>query len=322
MAKSLTPVQAAAHGDMLANRVRKNLRRLRAEFARDDIDAFRVYDWDIPEVRAFVDYYAGHYVVAELQRAQTAEIDYLQYLCAGLCAGLSVPSDRVVGKQRRTRPRGGVQRYGRAGSAGERIAVREGPLRFHVNLRDYIDTGLFADHRITRARVRAQATGRRVLNLYAYTGSFSVAALAGDAAEVTSVDRSGVYLDWAADNVALNQLPSARHRAVRSETRAFLQQAAGRGQVWDLIVLDPPSYSTVGGPGGLDILRDHPQLLAETLACLAPAGQLYFSTNHQRFEPRFAGLPAQVEEISDAVQPADFRRRPHRTFVLQHRVSA
>lgn len=318
MVRHITPSEAHGHAEMLANRVRKNLRRMRPGFTRDEVDAFRVYDWDIPEVRAVVDHYAGHFVVAEFEREQTAALDYVGILVEGLCAGLELGPERVVGKVRRTRPRGGGHRYGRQDRRGERLVVQEGPLRFLVNLHDYLDTGLFCDHRRTRERVMASANDQRVLNLFAYTGSFSVAALAGGARSVTSVDLSSVYLAWAEDNLRENRLPLDRHTGVRSETRGFLQDAGRRGQRWDLIVLDPPSYSTVGGPGGLDVLRDHPVLLGEALACLAPGGELVFSTNHQRFEPRFDGLPAHIAEITDAVVPAEYRRTPHQTYSLRH----
>jgi len=300
-----TPRQA----EMLANRVRKNFRRLHRPFEREGIGAFRVYDWEVPEIRAAVDWYEGHLVVAEYERTQTRESPgWLEAMGRAAAAALEVPQGRIHLKRRRTRPARG-QRYERLGRAGQRLAVRERGLRFSVNLDDFIDTGLFPDHRETRARVRAEADGAEFLNLFGYTGSFTCAAAAGGARRTVTVDTSEAYLAWARDNLQLNGLASERHELVREDARDFLARA---GRRFSLCVLDPPSFSTRAGAPTFDVQRDHRALIESALATLLPGGVLYFSTNHQRFEARLEGLRA--TEITRETAPPDYRRTPHRSF--------
>jgi 23S rRNA (cytosine1962-C5)-methyltransferase len=302
-------VDVALQASMLENRVRKNLRRLHRSFERDGIGAFRVYDWDIPEIRAAIDWYEGHLVVAEYERAQTREVPrWLEHMADAAARGAGVPNGHVHLKRRRTRPATG-QRYARLGHSGERLAVRERGLRFWVNLDDFIDTGLFPDHRETRARVQAEARGLKFLNLFGYTGSFTCAAAAGGAETTVTVDTSASYLAWAHDNLELNGLGSGRHELVRKNVRDFL--AGSRGE-FDLCVLDPPSFSTRPGAEPFDVQRDHPALVKAALGALVPRGVLYFSTNHQRFEPRLEDFSA--NEITRQTAPPDYRRTPHRCF--------
>jgi 23S rRNA G2069 N7-methylase RlmK/C1962 C5-methylase RlmI len=238
-------------------------------------------------------------------------------MAAAAAAALGIPADRVHLRRRRTRPAAGP-RYGRLDDAGQRIVVREGDLRFWVNLTDYLDTGLFPDHRETRARVRAEARGADFLNLFGYTGSFTCCAAAGGARATTTVDLSATYLGWTRDNLELNGLWGPGHALARAEASDLLRRARREGRRWDLCVLDPPSFSTRGGGAGgdLDVQRDHRALIEQALAVLRPGGVLYFSTNHQRFEPAIAGLPAaEAREITAETVPEDFRNRAaHRAF--------
>ncbi len=312
----MTPVETQA--EMLANRARKTFRRLRPAMERKRIGAFRVYDWDIPEIRMVIDWYEGHLVCAEYARAQTDAIpNWLETLSAAVARALEVPAEKIHLRKRRTRPQEG-ERYARLAETGARLEVREGDLKLWVNLDDYLDTGLFTDHRETRAAVRAESQGARLLNLFCYTGTFTCAAALGGASATTSVDVSGRYLDWARDNLALNGLDGPQHSRVRQDARAFLGAAARAGQRWTLCVLDPPSFSTREGEAPFDLQRDHPELLVQTLAVLEPGGVLWFSTNHQRFEPRFAALEAlaQIAEKTSETLPPDHRRQAHRSFRL------
>jgi 23S rRNA G2069 N7-methylase RlmK/C1962 C5-methylase RlmI len=294
---------------MLANRVRKNFRRLHRSFERDGVGAFRVYDWDVPEIRATVDWYEGHLVVAEYERAQTREKPgWLEAMGSAAASALEVPGERVHLKRRHTRAAHGP-RYGRLARTEERIAVRERGLRFWANLDDFIDTGLFPDHRQMRARIRAEARGGELLNLFGYTGAFTCAAAAGGARRTVTVDTSEAYLTWARDNLELNGLVGPAHEMVREDAREFLARA---GRRFSLCVLDPPSFSTRTGARALDVQRDHRELIESALSTLLPGGVLYFSTNHQRFEPRLEGLRA--EEITRETAPPDYRRTPHRSF--------
>jgi len=285
---------------MLSNRVRKSFRKLHPRFERESIGAFRLYDRDIPEIRAAIDWYEGHLVVAEYERQQTREIPWLEAMGRAAAEAQGVPGERLHLKTRRP---GG--KYDRLARTNRRLTVRERDLRFHVNLDDYIDTGLFPDHRDTRARVRAEARGSRFLNLFAYTGSFSCAAAAGGALSTTSVDASKTYLDWAKDNLELN---GQRGELVRSAVDDFLRAAGERR--WTLCGVDPPSFSDFGGKM-FDVQRDHRALIDRTLQVLAPGGVLWFSTNHQRFAPGLDGLRFNEEQTV----PEDFRNRTaHRAF--------
>jgi 23S rRNA (cytosine1962-C5)-methyltransferase len=285
---------------MLANRLRKNYRRLHPRFERESIGAFRLYDRDIPEIRAVVDWYEGHVVLAEYAREQTSGLPWLQSMGQAAAEALSIAPDRIHLKTRHS-----GEKYARLARTGERIEVRERDLKFLVNLDDYIDTGLFADHRETRARVRTEARGSSFLNLFAYTGSFTCAAAAGGANETTSVDASRPYLDWAADNLALNRFSG---ELVRSGVDDFLKACGSRR--WTLCVLDPPSSSDFDGRS-FDILRDHRSLVERTLAVLAPGGVVWFSTNHQRFKAALEGLRYTQEDTV----PDDYRNRAvHQAF--------
>jgi len=296
-------VKLSEQAGMLENRVRKSFRKLYPRFEQRNVGAFRIYDRDIPEIRAAVDWYEGHAVLAEYARTQTEGLPWLETMAEAVAKGLSIPPQRVHVKTRRT-----GAKYPRLGKKNERIPVREGDLKFWVNLDDYIDTGLFADHRETRARVRAEARGARFLNLFAYTGSFTCSAAAGGAAQTTSVDASQTYLDWAADNLRLNGAPG---ELVRSGVDAFLKSAGSRR--WTLCVLDPPSFSDFGGKS-FDVQRDPRDLIERTLAVLADGGILWFATNHQRFTPRLQGLRYTEEETV----PEDYRNRAaHRAFRIR-----
>ena len=311
-------VDVDRQAEMLSNRVAKNLRHLRPRFERRNIGAFRLYDRDIPEIRLAIDWYEGALVVAEYQRTQHAAIaDWPALMASAVSARLGIAADAVHIKARRTRPQQGP-RYRRLQRTERRRVVREGALRFWVNLHDYLDTGLFLDHRLTRARIGAASAGKRVLNLYAYTGSFTCAAALGGASQTVSIDRSSTYLRWAQDNLELNGLLADHHQLRKEDTLSYLRRARSRRERFDLIVLDPPSYSTPGQDQALDIQRDHPALVEHCLQLLDPQGALWFSTNHQRFEPDFAGLGAQQSrETTAETVPEDFRnRKAHRSFIL------
>ncbi|MBM4398456.1 MAG: class I SAM-dependent methyltransferase [Deltaproteobacteria bacterium] len=297
---------------MLANRVRKRHAHLAPRFARERVEAFRLYDWDIPEIRAVVDWYAGHLVVSEYERLQTGP-DWLPSMADAVASALGVPPDRLHMKRRRTGPDRG-DRYGRGAAAGQVIVVSERDLRFRVDLGDALDTGLFPDHRDTRAMLRAEAAGRDFLNLYAYTGTFTCAAAAGGARSTVTVDRSAGCLDRAADNLDLNGLSGGANRLVRADAREYLARARKAGERFGLVLLDPPSFSGTRDSGdAFDVNRDHPALVASALEVAAPGGSLWFSTNHQRFEPRLdsvpAGLASEVVEVTARTLPPDYRDR-------------
>ncbi len=299
---------------MFANRVRRNYARLAPGFARRDVDVFRLYDRDIPEIRAVADWYGGHLVVGEYARTQTRDLpDWLPTLAQAAAQSLGVAADQVHTKVRRTRPEVG-ERYRKMGHASPRQEVREGPLRFWVNLDDYLDTGLFGDHRETRRLVASESGGKRCANLFAYTGSFTVAMAQGGALSTVSVDTSATYLNWLNDNLALNGHAGPTHTTAQVDARAWLDWHIRHGQPLDLLVCDPPSFSD-RPDGQFDVQRDHRSLVEACLAALRPGGVLWFSANHQRFVPQLSGIGAEVVETTDRTVPPDYRNRTvHRSW--------
>lgn len=304
---------------MLANRVQKRYRHLHKRFARQGIDVFRLYDWDIPEIRAVVDWYAGHLVVGEYMRMQSTP-EWLPLMGAAVAAALDVPPENLHLKERRAGRQDG-ERYQRIAATNRKIVVRERDLRFYVNPWDYVDTGLFSDHRDTRQMVRELSGGRDFLNLYCYTGTFTCYAAAGGARSTVSVDRSETAIKWARENLALNGISEKGNTLIQSSVNRYLDRARKEKRTFDLAVVDPPSYFTYRvGDEHFDIARDHPDLLEKVVAVMRTGGTIFFSTNHQNFEPRM-----EVLRISDAIEitsrtiPEDYvnkRKRIHRCWKI------
>jgi 23S rRNA (cytosine1962-C5)-methyltransferase len=217
----------------------------------------------------------------------------------------------------RKRQRGSGQ-YEKIGRDMAERTIHEDGLSFVVNLSDYLDTGLFLDHRPTRAIVRAESAGKTILNLFAYTGSFSVYASAGGAVSVTSVDLSNTYLAWASRNLSLNGFSGPSYPLVRADATAFLEEAAAEGRKWDLIIADPPTFSnSKGAERDFDVNRDWPGLAASCAALLNPGGRLYFSTNSRKIKWSEELVPGRWEDISADTIPPDFRdRKIHRCWRL------
>ncbi|MGA8242324.1 MAG: class I SAM-dependent methyltransferase [Desulfobacterales bacterium] len=303
--------------EMLANRVNKRFKHLRKHFARQNVEVFRLYDWEIPEIRAVVDWYAGHLVIGEYIRRQSTP-EWLPMMGAAVAKALEVTADNVHLKERRAGKQDG-QRYERIDHTNRKIVINEHDLRFYVNPWDYVDTGLFADHRSTRRMVGAMAAGKDFLNLYCYTGSFTCYAAKGGARSTVSVDRSQTAVDWARENMALNGIPAEGNALLQMPAFLFLHKARLDKQSFDLAVVDPPSYSTDrSGKPDFDIAKDHPDLLNQVVAIMRKGATIFFSTNHQGFEPRMAGLKVSgIEEITDQTIPEDYvnkRRRIHRCW--------
>ncbi|MFZ5441601.1 MAG: class I SAM-dependent methyltransferase [Myxococcota bacterium] len=297
------------------NRLKKNVKPRFKWAEKEGVTAFRLYDLDIPEWPFAVDWYAGYAHVMEYPRRKQlrdGSIDEARAeVVRATAAVLELPQEKIFTKTHEKRPWGRGQ-YERLGSSSTLVQVKEHGLTFECNLSDYLDTGLFLDHRVTRARVRKEAAGKRFLNLFAYTGSFTVHALAGGATETTTVDLSNTYCDWAERNFALNGFhPGPKHRVIRDDVLAWLE--AARGQ-YELIVLDPPSFSSSKKMGRrFEVQRDHRWLIDRARSLLAPDGALYFSTNFLTFE-----LDRRIEgaEPLDSL-PGDFRRAVHRAWRLR-----
>ncbi len=301
-----------------ADRLRKNARHLGRWAERSGITAWRVYDRDIPEYPFVVERYGpAVHLVEYPRRAQRAAGGHpeREAVLAAVVEVLQIGPDLVFTKTHAPQP-WGRPRYGKLADARAEFEVQEGPMRFLVNLSDRLDTGLFLDHRNTRARVRAESRGKRMLNLFAYTGSFSVAAATGGARSTTSVDLSATYLTWAGRNLALNGVHGEAHACVRADCVRWMDEARG---AWDLIVLDPPAHSTSKAMrGDFNVQRDQRRLLARALALLAPGGVLYFSTNYKGFRLEPEGLPARFEELTPRSLPQDFHQRDvHRCWRIE-----
>jgi 23S rRNA (guanine2445-N2)-methyltransferase / 23S rRNA (guanine2069-N7)-methyltransferase len=315
------PLPAAERGagaQMFANRLLKNRRHLRSWLAREDIHAYRLYDADLPEYALAVDVYEGEKLWVHVQEYRApASVDArmarqrLREALGVILEVLEIPQEQLFFKVRQ-RQKGKAQ-YERLAEKRAFHEIREGGLRFLVNFEDYLDTGLFLDHRPTRVLLRQLAGGRRFLNLFAYTGTATVYAAAGGASATTTVDMSNTYLEWARRNMALNGFTGAAHEFIQADCLEWLEQAAGRRR-FGLIFLDPPSFSTSKRMSGtLDVQRDHVGLIDTTARLLEPGGLLVFSTNLRRFrlgETALADLGLAAEDISRATLPKDFARDP------------
>ena len=311
---------------MFANRLRKNLQRLDPWAAREHIDCFRVYDADMPEYAFAIDLYgrdSRHVYVQEYAPPksvnQESARERRREAVAVLPEVLSVPLAQVHTRVRK--PQKGADQYEKRDSAAERHAVQEGGLKFWVNFRDYLDTGLFLDHRIVRGMLRAWAKDADFLNLFCYTGSATVYAAAGGARSTTGVDLSNTYLDWAHENLLLNGFRGDNHELYREDCLAWLEEQEPRGARFDLIFLDPPTFSNSKRMEGvLDVQRDHVGMIRRSLKLLRPAGRLVFSTNYTRFKLDGEALAdLAIEDISAATVPKDFERhaRIHKCFVVR-----
>lgn len=287
--------------------------------ARQRTNAFRVYDRDIPELPFAVDWYAGALHIAEYARPHDrdeSEHDVWVDRMAGAAAeALGVDAGDVFVKKR-ARQRGASQ-YQRVAEAGAWRTVEENGIRFQVNLSDYVDTGLFLDHRPLRHDVFRASKGKAVLNLFGYTGAFSVHAAAGGATRVTTVDLSRNYLSWARDNMTLNELDPQQHGWVEADVMAWVREASRGRPSWDLAIVDPPTFSNSRRTKeDFDVQANHAELLACVRALVRPGGTIWFSTNFRRFRFEVESLPgARIEEISEKTIPPDYRnRRIHRVW--------
>jgi len=311
---------------MFANRLRKNLSRLDPWAERERIDCYRLYDADMPEYAFAIDVYgrdARHLFVQEYappnsvnqERARQRRREVLAVLPEVLAVPLAHVHSRVRKAQK------GAGQYEKRALTAERHVVQEGGLKFWVNFRDYLDTGLFLDHRIVRGMLREWAREADFLNLFCYTGSATVYAAAGGARSSVSVDLSNTYLDWAHENLLLNGFGGEEHELHRADCLQWLEGQETWGPRFDLIFLDPPTFSNSKRVEGvLDVQRDHVGMIRRSLKLLRPGGRLVFSTNYTRFKLDSETLgDLSIENISAQTIPKDFERhaRIHHCFVVR-----
>ena len=302
--------------EMFANRLRKNRKKLAKWLAQNHIDCYRLYDADLPEYAVAVDVYRGEKIWVNVQEYESPKsIDPLKanQRLAGVMAEipkvLEIPADQVFLKVRRKQKN--TDQYEKHGDSGRFHEVAEGGCRFWVNFEDYLDTGLFLDHRPMRMLIQQQSKGKRFLNLFAYTGSATVHAVAGGAVSSLSIDMSNTYLDWAKRNFDLNGI-GGDHKLLRANCLQWLAEQAGlqNKPQFDLIFLDPPTFSNSKKMDeAFDIQNDHVQLLQNAAALLAANGILYFSTNFRRFKLNRETLQnLSIVDISAATIAEDFSR--------------
>ncbi|MEQ6916667.1 bifunctional 23S rRNA (guanine(2069)-N(7))-methyltransferase RlmK/23S rRNA (guanine(2445)-N(2))-methyltransferase RlmL [Halomonas aquatica] len=315
---------------MFANRLEKNRKRLKKWLKRSGESCYRLYDADMPEYALAIDLYGDRVHVQEYAPPRSVDAAQAQkrlHEALGVIPEVLGIDPRHVVVKRRER-QSGKEQYRKQAASGERFEVSEGRARLWVNLRDYLDTGLFLDHRPVRRMLGEMAAGKRFLNLFCYTGAATVQAALGPqkegaerdggASESLSVDLSNTYLEWARDNFALNRLDSSRHRVVRDDCLRWLATAGGE---FDLIFLDPPTFSNSKKMADtLDVQRDHGRLVRLAMARLAPGGTLVFSNNQRRFkmDPDLAEQYA-VEDISSRTFDPDFSRNSdlHHVFLIR-----
>jgi 23S rRNA G2069 N7-methylase RlmK/C1962 C5-methylase RlmI len=295
-----------SEAEMLANRARKNARHLGKWARRTGVTCWRVYDRDIPEVPITIDTYDGALVVADY-RIDAGDRAWLDDVVAAAKDALGATEAFVKRRERMTDRRSGHQ-YERVGADAWRV-VAEGGHRFRVNLGGYVDTGLFLDHRITRARVAAEPAAT-MLNLFGYTGAFTVYAAAAGM-RTTTVDLSKTYLEWARANLELGGLAG---ELVHADARAFVADARRAGRTWELAVVDPPTFSNSKRmTGTFDVERDHAALLDDVAAVTTKV--VWFSTNRRRFRFAWSRPGATIVDETHATIPPDFRdARVHRAW--------
>lgn len=303
-----------------SNRLKKNFKQLSKWAKRNGISCYRLYDHDIPEHPFCVDVYEDDIMVsAYLNRNSSLEhqAEQLGNAVDAVAATLKMDAEKIFVKQRRVLARREEQ-YEKVGEKAEKKIVQENGLKFLVNLSDYLDTGLFLDHRPLRTQILKEAAGKHVLNLFAYTGSFSVYAEAAGALSVKTVDLSATYLQWAKENFQLNGFDVDDAQFVQTDVMNFLKEPPA--QLYDLVIVDPPSFSNSKRMKGTwDTQRDHATMLHFLTKHCNPGAVIYFSNNFRNFIPDFSRLRAKSsQDISLKTIPEDFRdKRIHNCFKIE-----
>ena len=307
-----------------ANRLGKNIKHLMKWARRNDIEAWRLYDKDIPQFPFALDIYGDQIHLQEYDTGWLMQPEEYEEWLAGVKEAVGFVTGfapEQIHLKRRERQRGKEQ-YEKTGTQGEDFVVHENGRKFWVNLDKYLDTGLFLDHRNTRKRVGEMAAGKRFLNLFSYTGSFTVYAATGGAVSSETVDLSNTYLDWARRNFELNGVDAAQHQIVRADVFQYLQTGMEEGKQFDLIVMDPPSFSNSKKMLDiLDIQRDQAKLVDGAMKLLAKDGLLFFSNNLRSFELDPALVERyQIKDVSKQSVPEDFRNKKiHQCWEIRHR---
>ena len=323
--------------ELFKNRLQKRFKHLSKWAKREGIFAYRLYDKDIPEIPLAVDIYFAETEETEkiaflliylykrpYEKSQEEEREWLFEIEEAASSSLLIPKERIFIKLRERQK--GKNQYEKAGSSKNLIRVKEGECFFYVNVEDYLDSGLFLDHRPARSMVFKEAKNKKVLNLFSYTGSFSVHAAKGEAASVDSVDLSNTYLNWAKENLKLNKLfDEEKNRLIKSDVIVFLKKAIEEQKKWDLIICDPPTFSNSKNADIFDVNRDWLKLCLLCLKVLSKDGRLYFSTNSQKIKFDEAELinsskqKIRIKDITKESIPEDFRNQKiHKMWMIEY----
>jgi 23S rRNA (guanine2445-N2)-methyltransferase / 23S rRNA (guanine2069-N7)-methyltransferase len=312
---------ASEYASMFTNRLRKNYKHLKKWAKKNSVSCYRVYDADIPQYAVAIDKYEQWVHVQEYQAPKTVDknraFQRINDVIDVVAEVLETKQDNVVLKTRKRQ--GGAAQYEKQDQKNHKVTVNENGLKFIVNMYDYIDTGLFLDHRNTRQLIKKLAHNRSFLNLFAYTGSVTVYAATGGAASTTTVDMSNTYINWARENMELNGYTAEAHCFIRADCLEWLKRAVEENQKYQLIFIDPPTFSNSKKMlTSFDISRDHGELLNDCLAILADDGQIIFSTNARSFRlDDSVSENCFVKEITVMTTTEDFRRKPlHRSWCL------
>jgi 23S rRNA (cytosine1962-C5)-methyltransferase len=294
---------------MFQNRLEKVYKHLSKQARRQGISCYRIYDHDLPEFPFIVEMYDDKLYVSEYKRKHSmTEEEHEGWIddCKKVIVEVfEIPEENIFLKMRQ-RKEGRTGQYQKIAEAKNEFTVLENGLKFIVNLSDYLDTGLFLDHRITRLLVRELSAGKKVLNLFCYTGSFSVYAAAGHASHVVSVDLSKTYLNWAQRNIELNFPDFGLHKIIHADVKQYLKEAEANS--FDVIIMDPPTFSNSKRMDDfLDIQKDHVELINDCMNILTSNGILFFSTNYTKFHIEKEKLSAsEVKDITKQTTPFDF----------------
>ena len=305
---------------MFRNRLEKVYRHLGKQAKRMGIACFRLYDHDLPEFPFCIEIYEQNIYVAEYKRRHGMEQDeydeWMKQSIVVICEILKVSDENIFLKLRQKKP-GRLGQYQRTAGKQSEFSVEENKLKFIINLSDYLDTGLFLDHRLTREKVSGEARDKKVLNLFSYTGSFSVYTAAGEAKEIVTVDLSKTYLAWAERNMKLNEFTDpSKYKFIHADVLQYLHTIPEN--YFDLVILDPPTFSNSKRMEDiLDIQRDHVKLINGCLRALKPGGKIYFSTNYKRFVLETAYIQSSlIRDITKQTTPFDFEGRINRVCFL------
>lgn len=303
--------------DMIKNRLEKNLKKLKPWAKRHQIEAYRLYDRDIPEYPYIVDLYGDHVLIYDKSdEAVDKNKNHLPHVSEAVQSLLKTPAEKIIVKKRERQE--GVKQYEKLATTEQSFAVRESQALLKVNLQDYLDTGLFLDHRPMRQKIWKMSEGKKMLNLFCYTGSVSVFAALGGAA-TTNVDMSRTYMDWAQDNFQLNNLDLGQHSFIVANALQWMNESRGQKR-WDLIFLDPPTFSNSKKMSdNFEVERDQGFLVDTAMSLLKPEGVLYFSNNKRRFRlEEKLQQNYQIRDISVETIPQDFHdKKIHQCYEIR-----